>query len=171
MANPIVQLNTNKGIIKLELDAEKAPNSVVNFLQYVEDGFYTNVIFHRVIANFMVQGGGFDTDMGRKGTHAPIENEAANGLKNDRGTVAYARTGDPHSATAQFFINLVDNDFLNFTSETPRGWGYAVFGKVTEGMDVVDAIAAGPTGFFRGMQDVPKEQVIIQEATLLKEEA
>lgn len=168
MANPIVQLTTNKGIIKLELDAEKAPNSVVNFLQYVDDGFYSDVIFHRVISGFMVQGGGFDTAMAQKQTYEPIENEAHNGLKNDRGTIAYARTGDPHSATAQFFINLVDNDFLNFTSETPRGWGYAVFGKVIEGMDVVDAIAAEATGFFRGMQDVPKNQIVIESAAVLE---
>jgi peptidyl-prolyl cis-trans isomerase B (cyclophilin B) len=167
MANPIVQLTTNKGIIKLELDAENAPNSVVNFLQYVDDGFYSNVIFHRVIKGFMVQGGGFDPEMKQKTTHAPIANEANNGLKNDRGTIAYARTGDPHSATAQFFINHVDNDFLNFTSETPRGWGYAVFGKVIEGMEVVDAIAEAPTGFFRGMQDVPKEQMMIEKAEVL----
>ncbi|HKK77871.1 MAG TPA: peptidylprolyl isomerase [Saprospiraceae bacterium] len=169
MANPIVQLKTNKGDIKLELDADKAPNSVVNFLQYVEDGFYSNVIFHRVIPGFMAQGGGFDTEMQEKETHAPIENEANNGLKNNRGTIAYARTGDPHSATAQFFINLVDNDFLNFTSETPRGWGYAVFGKVIEGMEVVDAIAAIPTGRLRGMGDVPKEQVVIESAEVVEE--
>jgi peptidyl-prolyl cis-trans isomerase B (cyclophilin B) len=115
----------------------------------------------------MAQGGGFDTDMNEKRTYAPIENEANNGLKNDRGTIAYARTGDPHSATAQFFINLVDNDFLNFTSETPRGWGYAVFGKVIEGMDVVDSIAAIPTGRYRRMDDVPKEQVVIESAEVV----
>jgi peptidyl-prolyl cis-trans isomerase B (cyclophilin B) len=167
MANPIVQFNTNKGSIKLELDAEKAPNSVINFLQYVEDGFYSKVIFHRVISGFMAQGGGFDVEMNEKQTYAPIENEANNGLKNDRGTIAYARTSDPHSATAQFFINLVDNDFLNFTSETPQGWGYAVFGKVIEGMEVVDAIAALPTGRYRGMGDVPKEQVVIESAEIV----
>lgn len=171
MANPIVQFNTNKGIIKLELDAEKAPNSVINFLQYVEDGFYSGVIFHRVISGFMAQGGGFDTDMNEKKTYAPIENEANNGLKNDRGTIAYARTNDPHSATAQFFINLVDNDFLNFTSETPRGWGYAVFGKVVGGMEVVDAIAAIPTGRYMGMGDVPREQVVIESAELMNNDA
>ncbi|MEN0005657.1 MAG: peptidylprolyl isomerase [Bacteroidota bacterium] len=167
MANPIVQLTTNKGIIRIELDAEKAPNSVINFLQYVDEGFYTNIIFHRVIAGFMVQGGGFEASMKQKETHQPIANEANNGLKNDRGTIAYARTGDPHSATAQFFINLVDNDFLNFTSETARGWGYAVFGKVTEGMEVVDAIATVPTGSMKGMQDVPREQIIIEKAEVV----
>lgn len=167
MANPIVQLTTNKGIIRLVLDAEKAPNSVANFLQYVEDGFYSNVIFHRVIPGFMAQGGGFNAEMKEQQTYAPIENEANNGLKNDRGTIAYARTGDPHSATAQFFINLADNDFLNFTSETPRGWGYAVFGKVIEGMDVVDAIAQIPTGRYRGMDDVPKEQIVIESAEIV----
>lgn len=167
MANPIVQLQTNLGSIKLELFPEEAPNSVVNFLQYVEDGFYTDVIFHRVISGFMAQGGGFDTSMEEKETFAPIENEANNGLKNDRGTIAYARTGDPHSATAQFFINLVDNDFLNFSSKTPSGWGYAVFGKVVEGMEVVDSMAAIPTGRYRGMGDVPKEQVVIESAEVV----
>lgn len=168
MANPIVQLNTNKGVIKLELDAEAAPNSVANFLQYVEDGFYTNVLFHRVIPGFMVQGGGFDVQMNQKDTRSPIQNEADNGLKNDRGTIAYARTGDPHSATAQFFINVVDNDFLNFTSPAGQGWGYAVFGKVTEGMEVVDTIAAEPTGVFMGMRDVPREQIIIESAEVVE---
>ena len=167
MANPIVQLTTNKGIIKLELDAEKAPNSVINFLQYVDEGFYSNVIFHRVIAGFMVQGGGFDTDMKQKSGYAPIENEAANGLKNDRGTIAYARTGNPHSATSQFFINLVDNDFLNYTAPAGNGWGYAVFGKVIEGMEVVDAIAAEPTGVYRGMRDVPRDQIVMEKAEVL----
>lgn len=167
MANPVVQLTTNKGIIKLELDKEHAPNSVINFLQYVDEGFYTDILFHRVIPNFMVQGGGFDLGMSQKETHAPIENEADNGLKNDRGTIAYARTGDPHSATAQFFINLVDNDFLNFTSPAGNGWGYAVFGKVIEGMDIVDAIAAEPTGSVMGMRDVPRDQVIIESAEVV----
>lgn len=167
MANPIVQLKTNQGIIKLELDAEKAPNSVINFLQYVDDGFYTDMLFHRVIPGFMIQGGGHDLQMNEKDTYEPIENEAQNGLKNDRGTLAYARTGNPHSATAQFFINLADNDFLNFTAPAGNGWGYAVFGRVIEGMDVVDAIAAGPTGVYMGMRDVPKEQVIIESAEVL----
>jgi peptidyl-prolyl cis-trans isomerase B (cyclophilin B) len=168
MANPIVQLTTNKGIIKLELNQAEAPNSVLNFLQYVNDGFYTNLIFHRVIPDFMIQGGGHDVDMKETSTQAPIENEATNGLKNDRGTVAYARTGNPHSATAQFFINLSDNDFLNYTSSTPNGWGYAVFGKVIEGMEVVDIIAAGPTGVYMGMRDVPKEQIIIESAEVVE---
>jgi peptidyl-prolyl cis-trans isomerase B (cyclophilin B) len=166
MANPIVTLETNHGNITLELYPEQAPESVQNFLHYVEEGFYENVIFHRVIKNFMVQGGGFDTDMNQKATKAPIQNEANNGLKNDRGTVAYARTGDPHSATAQFFINSVDNDFLNHTSETMRGWGYAVFGKVTDGLEVVDAISDVPTGSMRGMQDVPRDQVVILKASI-----
>lgn len=167
MTNPIVQIKTNKGIIKLELDAEKAPNSVINFLQYVDDGFYSNLLFHRVIPNFMIQGGGHNLDMSEKSSHEPIENEAANGLKNDRGTIAYARTGDPHSATSQFFINLSDNDFLNYTSPSGNGWGYAVFGKVIEGMEVVDAIAAEPTGAYMGMRDVPKEQVVIESAAVI----
>ena len=167
MANPIVQLTTNKGIIKLELNAEKAPNSVINFLQYVDDGFYTNLLFHRVIPGFMIQGGGHDLEMQEKETYEPIENEAQNGLKNDRGTIAYARTGNPHSATSQFFINLVDNDFLNFTRPMGNGWGYAVFGNVIEGMDVVDAIADEPTGVYMGMRDVPRAQVVIESAEVV----
>lgn len=161
MSNPIVTLSTNLGNIKLELYPEQAPKSVANFLTYVREGFYANTIFHRVIKGFMVQGGGFEVGMQQKPTHEPIENEANNGLKNDRGTVAYARTGDPHSATAQFFINTVDNDFLNFSSATPRGWGYAVFGKVIEGMDVVDDISEAQTGVVKGMQDVPTVDVVI----------
>lgn len=164
MANPIVQIKTNKGIIKLELNAEKAPNSVINFLQYVDDNFYTDLLFHRVIPGFMIQGGGHDLEMKEKDTYEPIENEAENGLKNDRGTISYARTGDPHSATSQFFINLADNDFLNFTRASGNGWGYAVFGQVIEGMDVVDAIAAQPTGVYMSMRDVPKDQIIIESA-------
>jgi len=140
-ANPIVKMETSKGTITIELDAEKAPETVKNFVSYVEDGFYDGLIFHRVIPNFMIQGGGMTPDMSEKPNNAPIKNEASNGLKNDRGTIAMARTQDPHSATSQFFINLKDNDFLNFSSETPAGWGYTVFGKVTEGMDVVDEIA------------------------------
>lgn len=135
-----VQLQTTQGAIVIELDAEKAPKTVENFLSYVRKGHYDNTVFHRVIKNFMIQGGGFEPGMKQKDTDAPIENEAGNGLKNDRYTVAMARTNAPHSATAQFFINVVDNDFLNFSSPTPQGFGYAVFGKVVEGTDVIDAI-------------------------------
>jgi peptidyl-prolyl cis-trans isomerase B (cyclophilin B) len=141
-----VQLQTTQGAIVIELDAEKAPKSVENFLSYVRKGHYDNTIFHRVIKNFMIQGGGFEPGMKQKDTDAPIENEAGNGLKNDRYTVAMARTNAPHSATAQFFINVVDNDFLNFSSPTPQGFGYAVFGKVVEGTDVIDAIKGVRTG-------------------------
>ncbi len=169
MSTTTIKLTTNQGEITLELDAEKAPNTVKNFVTYVEEGFYEGVIFHRIISNFMAQGGGFTTDFKQKDTHSPIENEADNGLKNDRGTIAMARTSDPHSATGQFFINLVDNDFLNHSSKTSQGWGYAVFGKVTEGMDVVDKMAAIPTGS-GGMfpTDVPKEEVIIEKAEVIK---
>lgn len=169
MSTTTIKLTTNQGEITLELDAEKAPNTVKNFVTYVEEGFYEGVIFHRIISNFMAQGGGFTTDFKQKDTHSPIENEADNGLKNDRGTIAMARTSDPHSATGQFFINLVDNDFLNHSSKTSQGWGYAVFGKVTEGMDVVDKMAAIPTGS-GGMfpSDVPKEEVIIEKAEVIK---
>lgn len=167
-ANPRVELETNKGKIVLELDAAKAPKTVANFLEYVKAGHYDGTIFHRVIAGFMVQGGGFDTRMEQKPTRPPVENEADNGLKNARGTVAMARTGDPHSASSQFFVNLVDNTFLNYKSKTPQGWGYTVFGKVVEGMDVVDAIAkikTGPRGPFSS--DVPSEGVQIIKATVL----
>ena len=169
MSTTTIKLTTNQGEITLELDAEKAPNTVKNFVTYVKEGFYEGVIFHRIISNFMAQGGGFTTDFKQKDTHSPIENEADNGLKNDRGTIAMARTSDPHSATGQFFINLVDNDFLNHSSKTSQGWGYAVFGKVTEGMDVVDKMAAIPTGS-GGMfpSDVPKEEVIIEKAEVIK---
>jgi len=164
-----IKLTTNQGEITLELDAEKAPNTVKNFVTYVEEGFYEGVIFHRIIPNFMAQGGGFTSDFKQKDTNAAIENEADNGLANDRGTIAMARTGDPHSATGQFFINLADNGFLNHSSKTQQGWGYAVFGKVTDGMDVVDKMAAIPTGS-GGMfpTDVPKEEVIIEKAEVLK---
>ena len=138
-----VELHTTHGVIRIELDAEKAPKTVANFLSYVRKGHYDNTIFHRVIDGFMIQGGGFEPGMNQKPTDAPIENEANNGLKNDRYTIAMARTQAPHSATAQFFINVADNDFLNFRSESLQGWGYAVFGKVVEGMDVVDAIRQG----------------------------
>ena len=160
----MIKLTTSHGVIILDLNAEKAPKTVANFLAYVEAGHYDNTVFHRVIKNFMVQGGGFEPDMKQKPCKAPIENEAANGLRNKRGSIAMARTGDPHSATAQFFINVVDNDFLNFTSPDARGYGYCVFGKVTEGMDVVDAIRNVKTGNKGFFQDVPVETVEIIEA-------
>lgn len=163
-----VQLHTNQGVITIELDAEKAPKSVENFLSYVRKGHYDNTIFHRVIKNFMIQGGGFEPGMKQKGTDAPIENEAGNGLKNDRYTVAMARTNAPHSATAQFFINVVDNDFLNFTSPTPQGFGYAVFGKVVEGTEVVDQIKGVRTGTSGFHQDVPLEDVVIEKAVVVE---
>ena len=163
-----VKLTTNHGDIIIEVDLEKAPITSKNFLQYVADGFYDNTIFHRVINGFMIQGGGFEPGMKQKATREPIENEANNGLKNDKYTIAMARTSDPHSATAQFFINVVDNDFLNFTSPTPRGWGYAVFGKVVEGTDVVDSIRKVPTGRAGMHQDVPKTDVIIEKAVVLE---
>ena len=163
-----VQLQTTQGVITIELDAEKAPKSVENFLSYVRKGHYDNTVFHRVIKNFMIQGGGFEPGMKQKDTDAPIENEAGNGLKNDRYTVAMARTNAPHSATAQFFINVVDNDFLNFSSPTPQGFGYAVFGKVVEGTDVVDAIKGVRTGSSGFHQDVQMEDVVIQKATIVE---
>ncbi|MCS6764359.1 MAG: peptidylprolyl isomerase [Candidatus Protistobacter heckmanni] len=163
-----VQLHTNYGVIKLELNAEKAPKSVENFIAYVKAGHYDNTIFHRVIKGFMIQGGGFPPGMkDQKDTAEPIENEADNSLKNERGSVAMARTSDPHSATAQFFINLVDNDFLDHSSPTSSGWGYAVFGKVSEGMDVVDKIKAVRTGSKGCYQDVPMEDVVIEKAVVL----
>lgn len=158
----MVKLNTNHGTIVLELDAAKAPNTVANFLEYAKDGFYNGTIFHRVINGFMIQGGGMEPGMAEKQTRAPIQNEANNGLPNARGTIAMARTPDPHSASAQFFINVADNDFLNFRAETPDGWGYCVFGKVTEGMDVVDKIKGVETGNKGYHQDVPVEDVIIE---------
>ena len=162
----MVKLYTNKGNITLQLDAEKAPNTVKNFLEYVNSGFYSNTIFHRVIPNFMIQGGGFEASMTQKKTNAPIKNEAANGLENDKYTVAMARTGDPHSGTAQFFINTQDNGFLNYPGQD--GWGYCVFGKVVEGKDVVDAIRNVKTGTRSGFQDVPLEDVIITKAEVVK---
>ncbi len=167
-SNPKIKLETSKGTIVLELDAEKAPKSSENFVNYVNDGFYDGLIFHRVIPNFMIQGGGMNPDMSEKGNKTPIQNEANNGLKNDRGTIAMARTNDPHSATSQFFINLKDNDFLNHTSESPAGWGYAVFGKVVEGLDVVDDIATVKTGNHGHHGDVPLEPVTIIKATVVK---
>ncbi len=163
-----VRLTTNLGAIVIELNAEKAPKTVANFIEYVQSGHYDGTIFHRVIKNFMIQGGGYTTDMKEKGkTSAPITNEADNGLKNDKYTIAMARTSDPHSATAQFFINVKDNDFLNFTSPTPSGWGYAVFGAVTEGFDVVDAIEKVKTSRSGFHQDVPADAVVIEKAEML----
>ena len=160
----MVRLHTNFGAITLELDAERAPDTVANFLNYVKSGFYDNTVFHRVIDGFMIQGGGFEPGMKQKPTNAAVKNEADNGLKNDAYTVAMARTSSPHSATAQFFINVADNTFLNHTSPTAQGWGYAVFGKVVEGQDVVDRIRRVRTGT-RGMhQDVPLDDVIIERA-------
>ena len=158
-ANPTVLIETSMGNFTIELDMQNAPNTSENFLAYVEDGYFVETTFHRVIPNFMIQGGGITADKPSK--RAPIQNEANNGLKNDRGTVAMARTSDPHSATSQFFINHASNDFLNFTSESMQGWGYAVFGKVTDGMDVVDAIAQVPTGNQGGHQNVPLETITI----------
>ena len=167
-ANPLVLLETTMGDITIELDIKNAPISSANFLAYVDEGYFVDTIFHRVIPNFMVQGGGVTADMKDKpNKRAPIQNEANNGLKNDRGTLAMARTGDPHSATAQFFINHADNAFLNFSSETTQGWGYAVFGKVTDGMDVVDTIAKISTGNNGGHQDVPTETITITGASRL----
>lgn len=167
-SHPHVKLHTNKGDMLIELDADKAPKTVENFLTYVKEGFYDGTIFHRVINNFMIQGGGFEPGMKQKQTHAPIENEANNGLKNGRYTLAMARTADPHSATAQFFINVANNDFLNFTAPTSNGWGYAVFGRVIEGTDVVDEIKKVKTGNKGFHQDVPVEDVIIESATLVE---
>jgi len=160
----VVKLHTNHGVITLELDAEKAPVTVANFLEYVDSGFYNNTVFHRVIDGFMVQGGGFEPGMKQKSTNASIKNEADNGLKNKSYTIAMARTPDPHSASSQFFINVADNDFLNFSSPTSQGWGYCVFGKVTDGTDVVDQIRQVKTGNKAGHQDVPVEDVIIERA-------
>ncbi|MCW9012252.1 MAG: peptidylprolyl isomerase [Gammaproteobacteria bacterium] len=169
-ANPVVRIETNMGNIELELNKEKAPLSVDNFLRYAKEGFYNDTIFHRVIKSFMIQGGGFTTDYERKATHETIDNEAFNGLKNDRGTIAMARTNQPHSASSQFFINTVNNDFLNFKSKSMRGWGYTVFGKVTKGMAVVDKIdglETGAGGVFS--QDVPVTQVVINKVEIISE--
>lgn len=162
----MVTLQTTKGDIVLELDAEKAPKTTKNFLQYVKDGFYDGTIFHRVIPGFMIQGGGFTKDMAQKPTRDPIDNEAQNGLKNDKYTIAMARTQAPHSATAQFFINVANNAFLNHSAPTMQGWGYAVFGKVVKGQNVVDAIAGVPTTSRYPHQDVPVEPVIIKKAVI-----
>ncbi|WP_376707936.1 peptidylprolyl isomerase [Kangiella sp. TOML190] len=161
-----VTLTTNHGNIVLELNAEKAPKTVENFLNYVRNGHYDGTIFHRVISNFMIQGGSFTPDMEQKDTQSPIENEANNGLSNVNGSIAMARTMDPHSASCQFFINTKDNDFLNFSSETSQGWGYCVFGQVVEGMDVVDSIKEVETGSYSVHQDVPVESVMIEKAII-----
>ena len=165
--NPKVQFETSKGNIVIQLDAESAPKTVENFLSYVNSGFYDGTIFHRVIPSFMIQGGGFDADMQQKSTNDPIQNEANNGLKNVKGSIAMARTPNPHSATAQFFINVVDNAMLDFTSESPNGWGYAVFGQVTEGLDVVLTIEEVATGNVGMHQNVPLEPVVIQKASVV----
>ncbi len=162
----MITLHTNFGDIKVELDFDKAPKTAANFKQYAEDGFYNGTIFHRVISNFMIQGGGFDADMNQKETRDSIQNEADNGLSNDNGTLAMARTMDPHSASGQFFINVKDNDFLNHKSKDSQGWGYCVFGKVTDGMDVVEKIKGVATGNSHGHQDVPTEAVIIETVTV-----
>ena len=164
-----VRLETTHGAIVLSLDAEKAPQTVENFMQYVRDGFYDGTLFHRVIDGFMVQGGGFAAGMQQKRTRAPIPNEADNGLRNQRGTLAMARTPDPHSATAQFFINVADNAFLDFKAKTDAGWGYCVFGRVTEGMDVVDRIKGVATTSRAGHRDVPAEDVVIDRASVLED--
>jgi len=165
-----VSIETSKGTIVAELDADKAPDAVANFVSYTEKGHYDGTIFHRVIGGFMIQGGGFGKEMDMKKTDAPIKNEADNGLKNERGTLAMARTSVVNSATSQFFINLVDNDFLDHRDKSSQGYGYAVFGKVVEGMDVVDAIAKVKTGNVRGFGDVPLEAVVIEKVTVVKDQ-
>ena len=166
MSSTVIEMKTTFGVITLELDAEKAPKTVDNFVRYATEGFYDGTIFHRVIDNFMIQGGGFDADMQQKESGEPIENEADNGLKNDRGTIAMARTMDPHSATAQFFLNVKDNDFLNHSGKNMQGWGYTVFGKVTAGDDVLDKIRSVETGNKSGHQDVPKDSIVIESVTV-----
>jgi cyclophilin family peptidyl-prolyl cis-trans isomerase len=165
---PRVKLATSSGDVVLELAADQAPATVANFVQYVKDGFYDGTIFHRVIANFMIQGGGFTPEFEKKSTREPIPNEADNELRNQRGSIAMARTGEPHSATAQFFINVVDNPNLDHKAKNPRGWGYAVFGRVVDGMDVVDSIRNVQTGNRGSYRNVPREPVIIRSATLME---
>ncbi|MGH8502640.1 MAG: peptidylprolyl isomerase [Gammaproteobacteria bacterium] len=167
-ADTTVKMETSKGPITLELYEDKAPATVENFVAYARDGFYDGTVFHRVIPGFMIQGGGFTPDMSEKDTREPIKNEADNGLKNATGSIAMARTPDPNSASSQFFINLENNDFLNFQSKTPQGWGYAVFGKVTDGMDVVKAIGAVATGNHGPHQNVPQEPVIIEKVSVVE---
>ncbi len=166
--NPMVEMVTSQGTIKLELFAEQAPVTVSNFLAYVDSGFYDGTIFHRVIRDFMIQGGGFDEELNRKPTQAPIENEAANGIRNTRGTIAMARTQIPNSATSQFFINTVDNPALDYRNDTPQGIGYCVFGRVVEGEEVLDKIQIVRTGSQRGMQNVPQEAIVIKSVTRIQ---
>jgi peptidyl-prolyl cis-trans isomerase B (cyclophilin B) len=166
----LVHIKTNYGTIIAELFADKSPKSVANFIQYAKDGFYNSTIFHRVIDNFVIQGGGFGPGMTQKPPRASIENEAKNGLRNSRGTLAMARSSDPHSASSQFFINIVDNDFLNYTAPTPAGWGYCVFGKIVEGMHIVDQIKGVPTGSKLGFKDVPLSDVLMEKVTLVEQE-
>jgi peptidyl-prolyl cis-trans isomerase B (cyclophilin B) len=168
-AQKMIRMETSHGDITIELDADKAPKTVENFIKYAEDGFFDNTLFHRVIPNFMVQGGGFNPGMTEKTTQEAIENEADNGLANDRGTLAMARTSDPHSASSQFFINLKNNDFLNHSGKNMQGWGYCVFGRVTDGMDIVDKIAGVQTGQSGGHGDVPVEDVVIIKAEVVKD--
>jgi len=163
-AQPTVEIKTNKGVIVVELNQEKAPNTVANFVKYANDGFYTGTIFHRVISGFMIQGGGMDKNLNEKTTRAPIKNEADNGLANTIGTIAMARTNDPHSASSQFFINVANNTFLNHSDKSERGWGYTVFGKVVKGMDVVERIAKIPTDG----GDVPMQTILIESVTVVK---
>ncbi|MBI3898056.1 MAG: peptidyl-prolyl cis-trans isomerase [Gammaproteobacteria bacterium] len=163
----MIHIQTNHGVIIVDLYEDKAPKTVANFLAYAREGFYDGTIFHRVINSFMVQGGGFNPGMTQKVGRPPIENEAKNGLRNERGTLAMARTSDPHSATSQFFINVVDNDFLNYTAPTPSGWGYCVFGKVIEGLQVVDTIKGIPTGSKLGFKDVPLTDAIIEKVQVV----
>jgi len=164
----MIKMQTSKGTIEIELDHDAAPKTAENFEQYAKDGFYNGTLFHRVISGFMIQGGGMESGMSQKPTRDPIDNEANNGLKNDIGTVAMARTGDPHSATAQFFINTANNDFLNFTAPTSQGWGYCVFGKVVGGMDIVNEIKTQPTGSTGGHQDVPIEDILIESVEVVE---
>jgi len=166
--NPVAVVETSSGVFEVELDQAKAPKSTANFVEYAEAGFYDGTTFHRVIPDFMIQGGGYGPGMTKKDTRAPIENEADNGLKNTKGTIAMARTADPNSATSQFFVNTKDNVFLDHTAKTPQGWGYAVFGKVTKGMDVIETIEAVKTTSKDGMRDVPVEDVIIKKVTIKK---
>ena len=166
-ANPILEMVTSMGTVRIELYPDKAPKTVENFLQYTKDGFYDGTVFHRTIPGFMVQGGGFTPEMEQKKTRDPVANEAQNGLKNETGTLAMARTSNPHSATAQFFINVSNNDFLNFTGPTPQGFGYCVFGRVTQGMDVVNKIVATPTGNRGGHQNVPLKPIVIQSMRIV----
>ena len=171
-SNPKVRMETTKGVVVIELYPDKAPKTVENFLRYVNEGKYDGTIFHRVIKRFMNQGGGFTPDFKKVETYAPIKNEADNGLKNKRGTIAMARTGDPHSATNQFFVNTVDNAFLDHTSKSPSGWGYCVFATVVDGMDVMDRIAKVPTGASGPFQqDVPQEEILIQKVSVIEEAA